>query len=231
MVKAFTARWTGYRARRTWNGFARTAPREITATHDAADWDDYWASGERDLQVLLDVASRAGVASRRRAVEIGAGLGRITRKLAEHCDDVIGLDISSEMLAQAQELAARANLRYALIRGDGRLPVDSGTAGIVVAWTVFRHVSEDVFAAYLAEAQRILEPGGVVVFDSQVRESGPVERARHHRPFPEREYTRTELAGLCSRAGLSWAADRTLPSATEGTATLVTAWVKPVPVG
>jgi cyclopropane fatty-acyl-phospholipid synthase-like methyltransferase len=227
MSSALLDRWSRYRARRAWDGFARTAPREVTATFDAGDWETYWASGERDLRVVLSVVTKAGLDARERAVEIGCGMGRITRVLAVDYAEVVGLDISSEMVARARQMSQPPNVSYALVNADMTLPVDTQTVDLVMAWTVFRHVSEDVFVRYAAEAHRVLRPGGVLAFEAQVRETGPVVRARTHRPFPEREYLRAELADHCRSAGFTWAADEEHPSATPGTTTLVVAWRKP----
>jgi len=203
----------------------------VTATFDAENWDTYWASGTRDLQIVLDVASQGGLVGKDRVIEIGCGLGRVTRALANHFVEVVGVDISPEMLRRARQMSEAGNVSYTLVRPGSILPVESGSADLVMAWTVFRHVSDAVFIRYAREAHRVLRPSGVLVFDSQVRERGPVVRSRSHRPFPEREYTLAELHVLCSSEGFTWAAESEHPSATPGTTTVVAAWRKPAILG
>jgi SAM-dependent methyltransferase len=50
----------------------------------------------------------------RKVLDIGCGIGALTRKLAPFADHVIGTDISAEALGQARKLSARfANITYA----------------------------------------------------------------------------------------------------------------------
>ncbi len=215
-----------HRARRDWNLRARTVPKETTATFDAADWDGYWKSGERDLDLLLGVAREAGPLGTELAVEVGCGLGRITRPLAERFQQVVGVDISKDMLRQARAYAGSTGIRYELVGETHRLPIAEGTADLVLAWTVFRHTPKSTFARYLEEARRVLRPQGCLVFEAQIREtSAPAEPAPYD-SLTEREYTRAELQTYCAARGFHWAADRTSPSATPGTFTLTMAWVR-----
>jgi ubiquinone/menaquinone biosynthesis C-methylase UbiE len=107
------------------------------------------------------------------------------------------------------------------------LPLEDNVADLIMAWTVFRHVPEGVFAAYLREAHRVLRSGGIFAFEAQNREVGPIERSDGHRPYPEREYRRSELVEHCANAGFIWGAEVERPSATPGTVTLVVAMRKP----
>jgi cyclopropane fatty-acyl-phospholipid synthase-like methyltransferase len=227
VLKDLSARYRAYLARRAWNGLAQRSPRAVTATFDAGDWSTYWQSGERELDKILELATRAGLTTKGRAVEIGCGLGRITRPLASQFETVIGVDISSEMLAQARSMSNRPNIVYAEASYQSHLPTAADQADLVVAWTVFRHVSEEVFVRYLVDAFRALRPGGFIVFESQVRDGTTIVRSRSHRPFPEREYARNELEMLCSGLGFRWADETELPSVTPETTTLLLAWQKP----
>ncbi len=222
------SRYVFYRARRDWNVRAREMPRETTATFDAGDWDTYWTSGRRDLDLCMELAQEAGQFRRDLAIEIGCGLGRITRPLADHFNQVVGVDIAEEMLRQARAFANASNITYAPVPVDHHLPVGDGVADLVIAWTVFRHMDKSIFAAYLDEARRALKPGRSLVFDAQVRPGGGAEPP----PFEsltEREFTRTELSSYCRDHGFAWGAERTTHSATPGTLTLILAWVKRAP--
>jgi SAM-dependent methyltransferase len=215
-----------HRARRDWDLRARTVPKETTATFDAGDWDRYWESGRRDLDLLWGVAREAGPLGAELAVEVGCGLGRITRPLAERFQQVVGVDISKEMLRQARAHAGATGIRYELVDATHRLPVGDGTADLVLAWTVFRHTSKSTFARYLEEARRVLKSQGCLVFEAQIRESGTPSEPAPYDSLTEREYTRAELQTYCATRGFHWAADRTSPSVTPGTFTLTVAWTK-----
>jgi ubiquinone/menaquinone biosynthesis C-methylase UbiE len=203
--------------------------RETTATFDAADWTTYWASGRRDLELLLEVAKEAGLLRCDFAIDLGCGIGRITHLLASVFQRVVGVDISSEMLRRALERSMAPNIGYEQVGKNGKLPVHAGVADLVIAWTVFRHVAKSVFAGYLDEAYRVLKPGGCLVFEAQIRESGTCAEPPPYDSFTEREYTRPELATYSSAHGFRWAAERTTVSVTPRTSTLILGWVKECP--
>jgi SAM-dependent methyltransferase len=220
-------RWLSYRARRTWDIRADREPLVATAAFDAGDWSTYWASGRRDLDLVLSVARERGVLGTALAVEIGCGIGRLARYAAHDFERVIATDISPHMLKQAIEKAPMANVEYVLLGSDLKLPVASSTADLVYAWTVFRHTSEIVFAGYLDESRRVLKPGGCVVFEALLRETGTPFKPSLSNPVSEREYTHAELEDYRGRHGFALRSEREIPSMTAGTTNVVIAWSKP----
>ena len=99
------------------------------------------------------------------AVEIGAGLGRMCAALAQRFEQVVGVDVSPEMVAKARASVPDERIDFRL--GDGAtLPgVADGTADLVFSYTVFQHIPDPrIIDAYLREAARVLRPGGVLVF-------------------------------------------------------------------
>src|SRR4051812_40063712 len=53
-------------------------------------------------------------------LEVACGTGRLTIPLAEDGVDITGLDISAQMLEQAEKKAIERHVRVPLIRGDAR---------------------------------------------------------------------------------------------------------------
>jgi len=153
LVTLFGSRWLQFRARRVWDRHARTRSLEATSSHDAFDADTYWRSGERDWALVLTVANKAGLTARGTVIEIGCGLGRLTRVAAADFELVVGLDVSPEMLKQARIQANAANIAYELVGNDGHIPATAESVDLVYAWTVFRHMSKEMFGRYLDEAR------------------------------------------------------------------------------
>jgi ubiquinone/menaquinone biosynthesis C-methylase UbiE len=108
-------------------------------------------------------------------VDIGCGTGGITRRIANHFPQatVVGLDPSAALTRKAGELAAqlagelaaqlargRPNLSFSV--GDGaKLSLKDGCADVSILHTVLSHVPDP--AQLIAEASRILRPGGTLV--------------------------------------------------------------------
>jgi len=224
LVTLFGPRWLQFRARRVWDRHAKTRSLDATASHDATDAETYWHSGQRDWALVLAVANQAGLPARALAIEIGCGLGRLTRLAAADFGRVIGLDISPEMLKQARIQANAANISYEVVGTDARIPSAAKTVDLVYAWTVFRHMSKAMFARYLDEAHRVLKPGGLLGFEALIRDIGDRADPTASDPDTEREYSSEELKAYAQRYGYEWAADQLIPSLTAGTHNLVIAW-------
>lgn len=137
---------------------------DTSLDYHAPDMQQFAETGRRVVQIALDEPPAVTPARTDHAVEIGCGLGRICRALAERFDHVVGVDISAEMLAQAA--ATVDDRRVEFRRTDGAtLPgVDDASVDLVLSFTVFQHIpSLDVIRSYVGEAGRVLRPGGVFV--------------------------------------------------------------------
>jgi ubiquinone/menaquinone biosynthesis C-methylase UbiE len=99
-----------------------------------------------------------------RLLDVGCGPGSITRGLAERVapGEVIGIDLSRETLAAAQQEARTrglTNVRYEEA-SVYQLPYADGSFDVAYAHQVFQHLKEP--AAALREILRVLRPGGLV---------------------------------------------------------------------
>ena len=125
----------------------------------------FWAGGVEDLDMLLTTAD-IEVAPTDRVVEIGCGVGRLTRVLSERAASVKAVDVSPEMLVQAQEHNGHLeNVEW--IQGDGTTldGIPSGEADLVVSHVVFQHIPNPAITlGYIREMGRVLKPGGLAGF-------------------------------------------------------------------
>jgi len=95
-----------------------------------------------------------------RILDLACGTGRIAGWLKGLGKDVIGIDYSLEMLRYAS-----ARIPGRLVRGNAlALPFGDGTFEGVAVGRLFQHFADIV--PLLIEIKRVLQPGGVVVFDT-----------------------------------------------------------------
>jgi ubiquinone/menaquinone biosynthesis C-methylase UbiE len=144
-----------------------------------ADQERFWAEGEKDLATLLDIAG-VTVEPGSRVLEIGCGLGRLTRGLAARAGQVVALDVSAEMLAQARRHNGELQ-NVTWLQGDGATlsGVDDESVDACISHVVFQHIPDPaVTLGYVAEMGRVLRPGGWAAF--QVSNDPRVHRAAHH---------------------------------------------------
>jgi SAM-dependent methyltransferase len=170
-----------------WDLRARSDPLAYIETrHDVPDLDSFFALGERFAQLLVDPA--LGGVNRGTALDHGCGLGRITRALAQRFDEVVGVDVSTEMVRRAQELHPEdefTNVAFHATDGE-RLPLEGGSADFVFSYEVFQHMpSHEVMLGNLVEFQRVLHRDGLALVHVR-RAPGPgaywLERAKRAVP-------------------------------------------------
>ncbi|HQR35315.1 MAG TPA: class I SAM-dependent methyltransferase [Blastocatellia bacterium] len=103
-----------------------------------------------------------------RTLEIGCGAGRMTKHLASVFGEVVGVDVSGEMIRQAkQRLTGFANVEVYETNGvDFSFLPDQGFDLILSAY-VFQHVPcAEVIRSNLEDGWRVLKPGGVFRFQT-----------------------------------------------------------------
>ena len=151
----------------------------------------FWAGGEEALELLLEIAG-ASIEPDDVIVDIGCGLGRLTRAAAARAAHVRAIDVSEEMLRRARRLNAELdNVQW--IHGDGRTlrPIEDASVDGCISLVVFQHIPDPAITlGYVREMGRVLRPGGWAAFQVSTD-------ARIHRP---NQRFRERLLSLAGRA-------------------------------
>lgn len=141
------------------------------------DLEAFWATGPEVVASVLEVLGQQ-IRPTDAVVELGCGLGRLTRVLAASGSTVRALDVSGEMIRRAAELnAGLAGVTW--IRCDGATFTDvaDASADVVLSHVVLQHVpSAEITYSYVRDMGRILRPGGWAGF--QVSNDPSVHHAR-----------------------------------------------------
>ena len=145
---------------------------------------------------LLDGVDLKGV---RTVVELGCGAGLDARLVCEKLDAdarLLAVDFAPQMLHRAREAFAgvRSEARLHLLAGDmENLPLADGVADVVLANASFNLTVDKAKA--LAEAHRILKPGGRLVVRELIRDGElPIEIAQDPQAW------NASLGGVCEEA-------------------------------
>jgi ubiquinone/menaquinone biosynthesis C-methylase UbiE len=127
-------------------------------------WEEVAASPvfERLAQRVLQLASPT---NRDVVVDLGAGTGLLAIPVARLAERVIAVDYSETMLRRLKARASEAELdNVECVRADLReIPLEDASADAVVSNYAFHHLPDDGKELALAEARRVLRPGGRLV--------------------------------------------------------------------
>jgi ArsR family transcriptional regulator len=155
MFDADAGRTDGIRAERA------EAAHRYFASH-ANVWDQIRSLHVAEIEVERAIDKALGKRPLGRLVDIGTGTGRMIELFAPRSDQAIGIDRSSEMLRLARVKLEAAGIASSLRQGDMyALPLADGAADNIIIHQVLHYAHSP--AAAIAEAARVLAPGGALL--------------------------------------------------------------------
>jgi SAM-dependent methyltransferase len=157
------------------------------------DTERFWRGGQEVVDLILGTVG-VRIEPTDVIVDIGCGLGRLSRAMAARASRVIGLDVSQEMIKRARQLNADVpNVEWVVGDGESLSGIADGSVDGVFSHVVFQHIPDPrITLGYVREMGRVLRPDGWAAF--QVSTNPDVHRAR--RPLRERVLA---LAGQAPR--------------------------------
>lgn len=174
------------------------------------DLERFWAGGEEDLDLLLS-ALDARVEAGDEVVELGCGIGRLTRAIAARARSVRALDVSARMIELAREHNPGLG-KVEWIVGDGTslAGIADASADVCISHVVLQHIPEPaVSLGYIREMGRVLRPGGWAAFQFsndprphrwRLRHPGP--RARRDRRWRGSALSLADVRGAARDGGM-----------------------------
>jgi len=173
-----------------------------------ADWDEMRALELPAQAVEAALLSMVPPATGGRLLDIGTGTGRVLELLAPRVRHALGVDASKAMLALARARLAGPDFAHCVVRLADmyRLPLTTGSFDTVVLQMVMHHAEAP--AAVVAEAARVLHPGGqLLLIDLADHDRQDlVERFAHRWPG----FADTDINRLFAAAGLDQSAPLTI---------------------
>jgi 2-polyprenyl-3-methyl-5-hydroxy-6-metoxy-1,4-benzoquinol methylase len=117
-------------------------------------WDraEFFATGEAEVEntfarlQALHLTARPG-----RALDFGCGVGRLTRALARRFSNVVGVDISAPMLAEARAAGQLSNIEFILNQRSDLNTLDSDSFDFIYSNVVLQHMIPKLQVGYIQE--------------------------------------------------------------------------------
>lgn len=156
------------RLKATWERLGKDDPLWAVLTdpdrrHGRWDVDEFLDAGHQPIDTVRELVEEAQLALGGRVLDFGCGAGRLSNALAEHVEQVVGIDIAESMVQQARQIA-RFPDRIEFVHYDGaRLPFPDCSFDSAVSLIVLQHARPAVQMAALLELLRVVRPGGALV--------------------------------------------------------------------
>jgi ubiquinone/menaquinone biosynthesis C-methylase UbiE len=162
-----------YAMKADWNARARVNAKWYINTVQRVQSDaEFDAGGRREVEALvladLSFLTRDRDPRSLRFLEIGCGLGRMTRALAAIFGEVHATDVSGEMIRRAGErLRDLSNVCLYETDGLGCRALPDQSMDIVFSAYVFQHVPDALaIRSNIVDGFRVLKPGGIMKFQT-----------------------------------------------------------------
>jgi ubiquinone/menaquinone biosynthesis C-methylase UbiE len=135
-------------------------------TKRGGGWDPtlFFEHGQREIDTAIAHLDTLGLRhGKRRALDFGCGVGRLTQALAHHYQRVDGVDISPEMIRLANQYGHKGCTYHH--NSLPTLPFKAATFDLVYSMIVLQHMPSTLAHGYITEFIRVLKPKGVAMFE------------------------------------------------------------------
>ena len=155
---------------------------------------EFLATGEAEIAGILGGLQQHGLLPPMgRAMDFGCGLGRLSRALSNRFTEVVGVDLSEQMVAQARASNNDVpNCDFVVNPRADLATFEADSFDSVLSLIALQHVARrDTVRTYIREFVRVTAPGGVLVFQVPSEVAWRIRyhplrlanRAVHHLPW------------------------------------------------
>ncbi len=173
--------------RQDWDAFGKNDPMWAILTAPGKrgnKWqaEEFFGTGAREIEELMKYVQSLGVrVSKRKALDFGCGIGRLTQALADYFDEVHGVDVAPSMIRLACRYNRRGDkCRYHLNDSPSLSLFADDSFDLIYSVLTLQHIDPKDSRAYVKEFIRILAPHGSLIFQLPSTPANYLEaRARH----------------------------------------------------
>ncbi len=136
---------------------------EFKSESIAANLDYFFETGRTEITVVLDTIQRLyGETPTGRALDFGSGVGRLVLPLSKHYQQVVGVDISDAMIAEAKQNCVHHNVQnVSFAKSDDALSAVQGRFDLIHSYIVLQHIPIQRGLALTDRMLGLLNPGGI----------------------------------------------------------------------
>ena len=182
MAGRLDAQWEQWGSRDPYFGVL-SADRYRADRLDARAREEFFASGEAHVSSCFEIIRRhfAPSFAPARTLDFGCGVGRLVIPLARRCAEVVGVDVSTTMMAEARRNCEALELRnVTFVQSDDDLSRLQGTFDFIHTFIVLQHIPVRRGERLVSRLLDHLAPGGFAMIHFTIGSTGsPVRRWLH----------------------------------------------------
>lgn len=155
--------------RAVYENLGKKEPFWAVLTHDqykksVVDKDAFFATGVREVGRQMALIRNSGVElNNERALDFGCGVGRLTNALASYFEEVVGVDVSSTMIASAKELRRDNRCQFMCNPCPDLSVFPDNYFDFIYSDITIQHIPMPASATYLEEFVRVLKDDGLAI--------------------------------------------------------------------
>ena len=138
--------------------------------------EDFFGTGDQHIDWVIRKAELVGASfKRRRALDFGCGVGRLTQAMCKHFEQCIGVDVAEPMVALAQRHNRHPdNCRYVHNPASDLSLFEKDSFDFLCTLLVLQHMAPQYSSRYIKEFVRVLAPSGLIVLQipDSIRRAG-----------------------------------------------------------
>jgi len=129
--------------------------------------DEFFRHGRAEIDTMLSRLDERGLRGpgRKKALDFGCGVGRLTQALRPEYKKVWGVDLTDEMVRLAREYNRWGTTCTYVRTGKHIIPsIHANTCDLIYSRITLQHMPQDLQQGYITEFVKLLTPTGVAVF-------------------------------------------------------------------
>ncbi|MFC1893875.1 class I SAM-dependent methyltransferase, partial [Chloroflexota bacterium] len=133
----------------------RPSPQAISEFFEVGAQQAYALTSDTFKELAFDPSGK-------RILDIGCGIGRLFPGFAKMFAEVLGVDVSKEMIKRGAELCVWPNVMFLQNNGYNLADIPVRYFDFVFSYITFQHLPEKwMVSSYLTETYKVLKPSGV----------------------------------------------------------------------
>lgn len=169
------------------------------------DWkeEDFFNKGKEDVNRCIDFAKKNTHLKFGKVLDFGCGIGRLSENLINHFEQVVGVDVSKEMIKKAKN---NKNTKVEYIHDSTYLQCVKHNFDLVFSLLVLQHIPTPDQIVYYNRFYDMLNKGGHLLFSMiDTNENKPIKYREYRKDgFWIDLLSKSQIIGILSSIGFEY---------------------------